>query len=414
MKTIWMVYPYGPISGEAFRDSRYTLFGNELARHGYSVIWWTANFSHVEKTYRTSGWKDIKVQERFITRLVPTSSYTKNISIKRLIFESVFASNLKKRFNKLTAPDLIITAGTGMLNAFRPCWPYAKRHHIPVIYDIMDISLVDTYMSRNHKILAPFVKLVISVERKREKEFFDSVNGISALGTNQLQYALKRAGNREINKCLVYNGINVSEFRDAMKRDKLSDKVSTKESGWIWCIFTGSLGPSYDITTIIDCAKKCETNRDKVLFLIAGNGPQREAVEQAEQKCRNLKYLGFMALSDLAPFYSHCDIGLCAYAAYSTVDMPDKFYDYCAAGLAVINSLNGEVSEYIIQNNLGAQYQAGNVDSLYEEIMKLSNQGIIGTYQYNAYQIGDKFDINSQVKHLSEMVSSIFADSVHS
>jgi len=406
-----MVYPYGPIAGEAFRDSRYTLFGKELAQCEYSVVWWTTNYSHVEKIYRTKGWKDIEVSDNFVTRLVPTTPYKKNISIRRLIFEHFFAANMGKKFNKLEAPDMIITAGTGMLNAFRPCWPYAKKHNIPLVYDIMDISLVDTYMSRNHKLLAPFVKLINSISRKRENAFFNAVDGISALGTNQLQYAIRRAGDRDIQKCLVYNGINVREFRNAMSTNTISEKIGIKEQGWIWCIFTGSLGPSYDIKTIIECAQKCEKNGDKVLFLIAGNGPQREAVERAELECENIKYLGFMALSDLAPFYRKCDIGLCAYAAYSTVDMPDKFYDYCAAGLAVINSLNGEVKDYIIKNSLGAQYQAGDVNSLYSEIKNISDENILKIFKRNAYQIGDQFDISSQVKHLSEMVASVFGES---
>ena len=67
MRTIWLVNPYGPIEGENWREYSFNQFGKFLSDNGYKVIWWTANFSHHFKKYRSNGWKDIEVNENFIS-----------------------------------------------------------------------------------------------------------------------------------------------------------------------------------------------------------------------------------------------------------------------------------------------------------------------------------------------------------
>ncbi len=408
MKRIWLIYPYGPVYGDKGKECRYTQFGRELDRAGYQVIWWTANFSHGSKTFRCDGWKSIQVTERFETRLVPTSEYKKNISFGRIKFEKNFSENLAKGFNDEETPDAIVVASTGMFNAFEPCITYAISHKIPIIYDIMDIPLIEFYMQQHHKLIAPIAKVVMGIERMREKKFFKTISGICALGKNQLEYAKLRAFHREIPACLVYNGIEVNKLRKTMEGETPNSiKSLVKEDGWVFCVFSGSLGPSYDIEAICQCAQLCEKKKSKVKFLIAGKGPQADLVKETSMSCANLEYVGFVSLDELAHIYRISDIGLCAFSEYSTVDMPDKFYDYCAGGLAVLNTLKGEVKEYIEDNNLGYQYKAGDANDLYEQVMKLSDPAVLAVAKENSYKIGGQFDILEQVKKLSTMVSQI-------
>lgn len=407
MKKIWLVYPYGNIEGEGGRDSRYTIFGKELSQNGFDVCWWTANFSHDEKLYRCNGWKKIEVSDNFNTILVPTSAYHKNISIKRIHFETSYKNNLKKAFyDNPEKPDLMVVASTGMFNAFEPCHSFAKAHNIPIIYDIMDIPLVVTYMQENYKAIAPIAKIVMMIERRLEVKFFKNISGITALGKNQLDYAIKRAFNRQIPAELVYNGNDVDDLRNRMKVGPKTLKVS-KDKDWTWCVYSGSLGPQYDIETIISCARICQEKKYKIKFLIAGVGPQAKKVEEESEKNECINYIGFLNRDELAELYSLGDIGLIAIKAFSTCDMPDKFYDYCAAGLVILNTLQGEVKDYIDKYNLGLQYTPEDPNDLCEKIMKLIQGNMIEEYKNNAYNIGEKFDIKTQVEKLSKMAKTI-------
>ncbi len=399
MKTIWIVYPYGAIAGENFLEARHIRFGKMLASNGYKVIFWTSNFSHGQKKFRSDGWKTVNVCKNFDIELVPTSSYKSNISIGRVLFEIRFSRNLAKRFSSIDKPDLIITAGTGLVTAFYPIGDYVKKNHVPVIYDIMDVHLFTGYMEQHHNKLVPFAKLLTNNIEKREQSFYDNVSAVCGLGRNQLMIAKKRTGKADIPTCLVYNGIAVSEFRKKMELPCQADLPEKKE-GEMWCVYAGSLGPSYDIESVLACANKAKQNNDKICFVIAGAGPQGNLVEVASKENSQITYIGSVDPNWLPAIYKKCDIGLCTYASYSTVDMPDKFYDYTAAGLGIVNSLQGEIKEYV--RKAGVQYEAENSESLYEAIKKTIAH--LKDYKDASYKLANRFDLNEQMKPLLQLI----------
>ena len=171
MKTIWIIYPYGDIIGEKFMEARHIRFGRMLSKNGYRVIYWTSNFSHAFKKLRSKGWKTIKVCDNFDIKLVPSTPYKKNISIRRALFELNYSRTLSKAIYKAKKPDLILTAGTGLMTAFYPVWPYIKDNRVPVIYDIMDVHLFNSYMGQHHKLLVPFARLLTKFIEHREEPF---------------------------------------------------------------------------------------------------------------------------------------------------------------------------------------------------------------------------------------------------
>ena len=407
MKTIWFVYPYGPLPSEKVLEVRYIRFSQVLSKMGFKCVWWTANFSHGLKEWRSESWKTIEVAENITIELVPTRAYKSNISLQRALFELKFASNLGKKIKDIEKPDIIMTSGTGLLTAFRPIWPYMQEKRVPVIYDIMDVHMIDSYMREHHKALSPFVKLVTNTVRKREKVFYDNVSAVTALGSGQLIIAKARTGNREIPSCLVYNGIYVDEFRQLLNQ-QCSLNLPKKKPEEIWCVYAGSLGPSCDIETVLKCAQTCRLTREnRIKFVFAGSGQFAEQIKQEAEDNPNVLYLGRLTPEQLIPVYRYCDIGLCTYASFSTVDMPDKFYDYCAAGLAIVNSLQGEVKMHITENNLGELYLAGDENDLLRAIKKLTDKNLLETCKTNAYNIGNRFDLKNQLIPLVNMINEI-------
>ena len=143
-----------------------------------------------------------------------------------------------------------------------------------------------------------------------------------------------------------------------------------------------------------------------VAFLIAGSGPQEEIVKRIATENSHVIYLGILKPEELAPVYRYSDIGLCTYADYSTVDMPDKFYDYTAAGLGIVNSLQGEVKDYV--KNTGGQYEAENSESLYAAIKKTITR--LKEYKDASYKLANRFDLHEQMKPLLQMVNNLIGN----
>jgi len=399
VKTIWFVYPYGMLPEENTQEIRYLRFGRKLSKI-YNCVWWTANFT---KGFGKRSESEIVVQDNLKIMLVPTTPYQKNISFSRVLFELHFSRNLRKLWNNVDKPDLIITPGTGMITAFRPVWPYIRNRNVKAVYDLMDVHPINSYMKSHHPFLYPVYRIFDWFNKKREKGFYKSAVGVTALGCKQLEIAKQRTGNRNIPSRLIYNSIYVNEFREAMS-NTCSVELPEK-SDWIWCVYAGSLNPSYDIPTVIECARKCEEENRRVLFIIVGGGEYAEMCKKNISD--HLLYLGFQDSKVLPPLYARCDIGLCTYADFSTVDMPDKFYDYTAAGLAIVNSLKGESKDYVEGRGLGVQYKAGDSEDLYEKVRRFEDAEYLAECKKNSWNIGAEFDFGKQIDKLKTLIDEI-------
>lgn len=409
MKTIWIVGQAGPIEGENWRDYRNNQFGKYLSKEcGYKVIWWTSNFSHHFKKYRSDGWKDIEVNSNYIIRLVPSISYKKNFSIGRFCCISSFAKNVGRRFEKEEIPNLII--GNCVMTKGYPIFKYAKKHNVPIIVDQGDIW--PEFIEKNLGRFSCVGKLLFAPLYSARKKNYYSANGIIALGKNYLEFAQSVAENgHDKPSALVYNGIDLQQFEDMATipiDPEISLRINKKENETL-CVFAGTFGPSYDIDTMLKCAQFFEKQSLPIKFVFAGSGPRQNEIEIVCNKCRNAVYVGALKPKDLIPLYMICDIGLCAYTSKSNVDMPDKFYDYTAAGLAVVNSLTEEVAQYVQNKHIGINYTAGNTQEMHDAILSIVN-GKLAAMKKNAKELSYVFDSKIQNAKLGQLAKELIGE----
>ena len=165
---------------------------------------------------------------------------------------------------------------------------------------------------------------------------------------------------------------------------------------------------SYDIPVVLQCAQLIADSEPPIRFIVVGEGPFRRQVEEAAARLPNLSYLGRLLPDDLIPVYGQCDIGLMAYSSRSNVDMPDKIYDYTAAGLALVNSLRGEASDHIEGSGAGVLYEAGDATSLAAAIMSLaSDRTKMGSARAASADLAARFDLRVQVEGLASLLELI-------
>lgn len=411
---IWLINPYGPLPHEAWREYSFTTMGNTLADAGHHVIWWTSNFSHHFKKFRSSGWQDIAIAELFTVRLVPTTGYSKNIGFGRIFRDLVFGLKTYWHARLLEKPDLIIYSESPLsLGYAGPA--LAKHLKCALVYDQMDLW-PELIVKAFPQVLQRLVNGLFLPIYRRRASTYRRLDGVMALAQPYLDVVLAEAPHlRQRPHLLVYNGIDVGKFRRAMT-GSVEDKFDLhKPSSYLYAIFAGSLGPSYDIATLVGVARRFERAAVKITIVIAGDGPLQPMVETAAQQCENIKYLGKLAPQKLAGIYGQCDVGLAAYAGISNVEMPDKFYDYAAAGLAIVNSLQGEVAGHIIENGLGLQYKAGDIDDLARCLQALAAEPArLAAMRQSSFEIGLQFDALRQYGQLPAFVERVIASATGS
>lgn len=406
---IWLINPYGPLPSEGWRDYSFITFGKTLAAAGHEVTWWTSAFSHHFKRHRTEDWSDVQICPNFTVRLVPGPGYRRNIGLGRIWRDAVFARRTYSRGKQLPAPDVILYAETPLTMGYAG-YALARHHGCPVVYDQMDLwpELIANAAPKSLRGLANALFTPVYARRRR---IFRSLDGAIALAEPYLHSILRESDpGRLPPNMIIYNGVDVTAFRRAMQKP-LPEALASKMAGeGIKAVFAGSLGPSYDILNLVAVARRLHAEGSPLHIAIAGDGPLRPDVEAAARDLANLTYLGVLPSTQLSAVYAAADIGLSCYTAKSNVEMPDKFYDYSAAGLAIVNSLGGEVAGHIEAAGAGIQYEAGDAGSLHAALTALvADPGRLKAAKAGSYQCGDRFDSVAQHKGLAAFLESLVA-----
>ena len=81
---------------------------------------------------------------------------------------------------------------------------------------------------------------------------------------------------------------------------------------------------------------------------------------------------GLLDRPEYVRLVARCDIGLVCVKPESMVAIPYKAFDYAAAGLAIVNSLPGELEGLVQQYEAGVTYAAGDARSLAEAITNVA------------------------------------------
>ncbi len=382
---VWLLNPYGPIPGEGWRDYRFTLMARELAERGHQVTWFTATFAHQSKQQRAAGWAQHEVSERFAIELVPTPSYSRNIGLKRLWFELVFGERVFQRGKSLPPPDVIVAADPPQFcgAAGRKL---ARHHHASFVTDCFDLW-PELFVAAAPSSLRWLVSAAVApLRRLRRRNLRATSLAIAVAETYRV--LLQREGARQT--VTIPIGIDVDAFAPREKR----------AGDHLGLVYAGSLGEHYDLDTLLDVV----ATMPDVRLTIAGRGPAEDRLRKRAASLPNVTFAGAVDVAKLSELYAAADIGLAPYRAGSTVALPTKLFDYLAAALPVITSLDSEVSTLIEDAGAGVRYAAGDAVSLRTAIVALSDPARRGPMAAAARALAMRFD--------ARMLYAQFADAI--
>lgn len=407
--TVWIINPYGNIPGEGWRDYRSTLIAKALTDAGHKTVWWVSNFEHRPKSFRSPSWADIHVNPNFMIRIVPSTPYTSHISLSRIRYEKTFARRLCERAAEEMPPDIIVLAEPAIFVS--PCVLKLIRHwKTKLVVDILDLW-PELFHIALPAWLSKMGSLIYLPLYMRRAALFRRADAIVAATKDYLDVAQKIV-DKPIS-AVIYLGVDVHGIQAGMlPSDSLPEALRERPKAprEVWAIYAGTLGNNYDIGTILLAAELLAAKDCPVTILIAGEGPlKNEVLATIDSKSlKNLIYVGSLSAQAVTRLYGHCDIALSTYIAGSTVSMPLKAYDYLAAGLPIVNSLDRELGSIIREKNIGLQYEPQNPVSLSEAIQKLANNSEMRKeMSENAKRLASSFDEADQHRKFVDIVERV-------
>lgn len=385
---IWIVNPYGTLPSEGWREYRSSMLARALAARGHHPTWFLSNFEHRSKSFRKEVQADPTLPGVTIYCL-PARPYARNISIGRVRYERSFGRAFGAASEVLPKPDAIILAEPSIFFG-GPVRRYALNNNIPLIVDILDLwpeMFAVAAPKPVRPLAAPLLAPLYARRRKLLREA-TGVVGCTAGYTNVARAVTHRPAET------FYLGVDVAEVRRSMLDIPNSWRLPPYSG--LTCVYAGTLGEAYDIPCLA-ASVEALAPLGQVRLVVAGDGPERPRLERlAQEYPKALIFLGKVSPHQLGSVYAQAQIGLCSYAPRSAVEMPVKLFDYLAAGLGFVTSLDGEIRT-LIDSGAGVYCPPGDPAALVELLSGLAATPLrVAEMQRIAADYGKVFDQQQQ------------------
>lgn len=340
---------------------RAAMLTEALMTRGHTVRWWCSTISHFHKTREAEAghYTLSNAQGSYTVQRIEAGLYRRNLSCARLLHHHRLAKRWRLVAEQsLETPDMILCAYP-MIEWVKEALAYATPRNIPVVVDVRD-QWPDTFVNYVPRLLKPLMWLATKAIYPNVDALFRAPKSITSMSACVLRWALDKACRAEGPDTRVfYLGTSLSQTITQSTRTQLPMDRATR------CLFLGTLGHTADVLTIADAARHLHNSKQNIHITIAGDGDYMAALRKAVDGLPNVTLAGWCTAADATTLLSEADIAL---LTGHNEAMPNKFFDYVAAGLPIVCSLRGEVRDYITHHHLGACCPSGDAQALVQAI----------------------------------------------
>jgi len=234
--------------------------------------------------------------------------------------------------------------------------------------------------------------IVYKIFDRLMKWIFTRADAIVVLGRDmQALVAAKLTVDKEIK--VITNWADVDQIHPEnresnalLRKLDLTDKLVLQ--------WAGNMGYPHEVETLYAAMEKLGDN-EKVHFLIIGAGAKRPWLEDKVRAkgLKNVTFLGNQPRSEQQTFLNACDIGLSSLIEGMTgISVPSRSYNILAAGkpILAIGEPEGEISQLIIERDLGWVVPPGDVDRFVDVVRHLlNNRPILDDMGVRARQLAE-------------------------
>ena len=155
---------------------------------------------------------------------------------------------------------------------------------------------------------------------------------------------------------LVPNGCDLNIFSSKPLRNYPITGISDND---FVAVFTGTHGPANGLDAVLDAAKVLiESKYKKIKILLIGDGKLKSSLKKRayDENIENVIFMDPVPKAELASIMTRANIGMQILAdvpAFYFGTSPNKFFDYLASGLPVLNNYPGWLAEMINEFDCG-------------------------------------------------------------
>lgn len=334
--TVWIQNPFDGLPSEGGRKQRYWLMTEAFLRAGHSVTYWTSDFSHAARRRRQAP-ASIPVGMDVAT--IPTAPYGASVGLRRVASHRAYAREwLRMAAERAGERPGLIVSSMPTISAAAAAVTLGRRLGARVAIDVQD-AWPETFERLAPRILRPATRALLAPLRREARRIYREADLVT--GACDRYRGLTGRGDY----FRAYLGIELDGSPSAAP--------SGRAAGARRLVYSGNLGRSYDLATVVRAVES-----DESLELdVAGFG-------EFSSGCPRVRFHGLLPEERLRALLAECDIGVIPMRGDSWVGIPNKMFDYAAAGLGIVTSLGGETAALVSKYRCGATYRPGDAESL--------------------------------------------------
>ena len=225
-----------------------------------------------------------------------------------------------------------------------------------LIYDLYPDILKSMYQTNTARVLSSLMKQANKVSFKYVDHIF--------VPSESLKAAVQKYTEQKIS--VVYNWVDTLKFKPIRKEENIflaENKLANK----FIVLYSGNLGKTHDVETILDAADQLKNNTD-IIFLFIGEGEGMQKVKTTIQSgLSNVIYKNRQDNEWFAYSIASGDLALISYKeGFENYSIPSKLPYYLATGTPVvfIGKSISELSSIISQNDCGYTVANNHPDNL--------------------------------------------------
>jgi glycosyltransferase involved in cell wall biosynthesis len=364
---------------------RTALLADRLTERGHDVIWWASTFAHMEKRMIADDDTEIEIGPRQKIKALKGLAYRRNVSLRRYLDHMIIAKKFRRQARLMSPPDIIVTAIPDYQLAYQAV-KYANKKDVPVIVDVRD-KWPDWFLD-----VIPFsflrflVRFGLYFDFRKVRWLLKHADSLVGSSQCYLTWGLERAGRQRLRQDkLIYLGARGQPDRSSLVLSGDFKSLLERLKGKFVVTFIGTFGRYYNPTIMARAARHLKESgygEDRLVFVIAGDGPAHDEVAMEASGLANVILPGWLDDAEISGLLSCSSVGVipCNEIVDAT---PNKAFTYFSAGLPVISSLMGEMEELLDSQRVGVTYSIGDAAEL---------AGLIG-------DLADRPDLLAELSH---------------
>jgi glycosyltransferase involved in cell wall biosynthesis len=174
---------------------------------------------------------------------------------------------------------------------------------------------------------------------------------------------------------LVPNGCDLEFFSPGIEGGAAFERESKNE---LVAVFTGAHGLANGLDAVVDVATELEKRgRKDIKIALIGDGMEKSRLRalSEERALGNIAFVDPVPKTKLREMLSDADVGLMILAnvpAFYYGTSPNKFFDYIAMGMPVLNNYPGWLADMIGEANIGIAVEPDNIAQFADALIFLA------------------------------------------